>query len=171
MLKKFLDGVLFGSGFSVAALIFSYFGLAYFILPNSEPITYSTPSFGISEPPISSSIPVQELSFRELSIDEKIEKASVIAVAEYQLQEDGMYAAIITEILKKDDGVEFFYSIGNEYIQSSYYPAERENRGDGVIMFFSGNPATMHFTTTYRGERITGLADIPIALFRQKCQQ
>src|SRR5690606_5431057 len=141
----------------------------YFIFPDSEPTTYSTPPFGISESPVSNSTPTQEFSFRELSIDEKIDKASVIAVAEFQPQEDGVHAAIITEILKQDDNVEFFYSVGDEYTPSSYYPIERQDRGDGVIIFFSGNPATMHFTTTYRGERVTGLADIPIALFKQKC--
>lgn len=172
MLKKFISGIIFGSGFSIAFLMCAYIGLVHVVLPNAESTTYNTGSI-VKSASSSKVKPYKKMEtpIRDLTIDEKIEHATVIAIAEYQPEKDGKQAAIITDILKQDKGVEFFYSIGDEYISSSYYPIENRDRGDGVIIFFHGNPASMRHSTTYRGNRITGLSDIPITLFKKKCQK
>ncbi len=109
--------------------------------------------------------------FYELSIDEKIERASMIAVADFVEAEDGLQRAIISEILKKDAGIEAYYDVGDEHSSSSFYPREGYKSGDGIVLFFTGSPAVMTFGSTYSGDRISGLGDIPLKLFREKCEE
>ncbi|MBZ2190350.1 hypothetical protein K8B33_14665 [Alcanivorax sp. JB21] len=107
--------------------------------------------------------------FYELPLEEQIEQASVIAVAEYKEGSDGRMRAIITDILKKEPGTVSYYDVGDEHPGSSYYPMEGRSHGDGVILFFTGSPARMSVSMTYRGERISSLGDMPLSLFREKC--
>lgn len=107
--------------------------------------------------------------FHELSLDDQIKQASVIAIAKYEKSSDGKMKAILKEFLKKEPGTTIYYNIGDEYPGSSYYPKENTMYGDGVIIFFTGSPATMKMSMTYSGDRIRGLGDIPIELFRKKC--
>ena len=110
-----------------------------------------------------------EPDFWEMSIEEKIENASVIAVTRYEQSEDGMTKSIITEILKQEPGTKSKYQAGDEFAQGSFYPGADRGRGDGQVIFFAGNPASFQYFTSYEGERIPGLADIPMKLFRGKC--
>lgn len=109
--------------------------------------------------------------FYELPLEEKIEQASMIAVAEYQEGSDGRMQAIITDILKKGPDTVSYYDVGDEHPMSSYYPVEGRDRGDGVILLFTGSPARMGVSMSYRGERISSLGDMPLSLFREKCEE
>jgi len=136
---------------------------------------YTDLSQGPEEPQIISSevreTPAPTKQFYTLPIEEKIQSASLIAVASYEQAPDGRMKAIITDILKKDPGTVSYYDIGDEYSSSSYYPNEKSSYGDGVIIFFTGSPATMKLSMTYEGDRIRGLGDMPMALFRAKCSK
>ena len=112
-----------------------------------------------------------EPGFWEMSIEEKIEKATVIAVTRYEQADDGMMRSTITEILKQEPGISSKYEVGSEFAQGSFYPSEERAYGDGDIIFFTGNPASFQYSTSYEGGRIGGLADIPLKLFRQKCEE
>jgi hypothetical protein len=79
--------------------------------------------------------------------------------------------AIIKDFLKKDPAATFYYDVGEEYANSSYYPKENTRYGDGVIIFFTGSPATMQMSATFSGDRISGLADLPLALLKKKCEE
>ena len=79
------------------------------------------------------------------------------------------FAAKIKEFLKKESGTTIYYNIGDEYPTSSYYPKEGTRYGDGVIIFFADSPATMKMSMSYSGDRIHSLGDIPIELFKKKC--
>ena len=104
-------------------------------------------------------------------MDQKIEKASVIALAKYEEELDGRLKAIITEVLKKNDDAIFHYEVGSEYPQSSFYPREEISYGDGVVIFSTGSPERMQMSIPYSGDRIRALEDIPLNLFREKCRQ
>ncbi len=176
MFKKFIDGLAFGAGFSIAFVILwtvvslfvfpAYFESQFADLEDAE-ITFSDQGSSSSDFDF---LTGGGEAFYTLSIEDKIDRASAIALAEYQLAEDGRMRAIITEYLKLDEGTELRYEVGDEYPSSSYYPTEDKSRGDGVVIFFTGSPATMQMSSTYSGERITGLGDIPLALFRNKCE-
>lgn len=180
MLRKFIDGLVFGGGFAIAFVGVWYLA-AYLITPlfvaspferaaNKQPAdmqgTFQSSELGRGEV-------FRELAtpFHELGLDEKIKRSSVIALARYEPSPDGKMKAIITEFLKKDPNVTIHYSIGDEYPASSYYPKASTSYGDGVIIFFTGSPATMRMSMTYSGDRIHSLGDLPIELFRKKCEE
>lgn len=112
-----------------------------------------------------------DVPFHKLEIDDKIKQSSVIAIAKYETSKDGKMKAVIKEFLKKEANVTIYYEVGDELPSSSYYPVENMNRGDGVVIFFTGSPATMKMSMAYYGDRITGLGDIPMQLFRKKCDE
>ena len=74
------------------------------------------------------------------------------------------------EFLKKESGVTVYYHLGDEHAPSSHYPKANTDYGDGVIIFFTGSPAVMQMSMSYSGDRIRGLADMPLELFRQQCR-
>jgi hypothetical protein len=178
MFKKFTEGLVFGGGFAIS-FVFVWYVAAYLIYPMfidskieqslnerlSEDIQIKPPASSTHEVISGSGIP-----FHELSLDEQIQKSDVIALAKYEPGSDGKIKAIITELLKKDPGVAFYYNIGDEYASSSYYPKGNTSYGDGLVMFFSGSPLIMKMSMTYSGNRIRGLGDLPIELFRKKCE-
>ena len=169
ILNRFIHGVVFGSGFAIAFTIISYLGLSLF----------ANIKFGENPPPVSTisttkHSPQENINsttpFHELSIDDKIKASSVIALMRYDKTTDGKVKTIIKEFLKKDKDVTIYYEIGDEYKSPGYHPDSDKTYGDGVIAFFQGSPATMRFSTTYYGDRITGLSDLPIELLRKKCK-
>jgi len=165
MLKKFFDGLIFGSGFSISILLVLYLALI-FLTPFSLHSRVEGPN------PISALSQLEEEegpSFHELPLEKQIEKSSVIALANFEPGEDGKMKAVFTEFLKRDPNVTFYYEIGDEYPSASYYPRENTLHGDGLIVFFIGSPASMRMSMSYSGERIGGLGDLPLKLLREKC--
>jgi hypothetical protein len=113
--------------------------------------------------------PAHEEPFHELGAEEQIKEATVIALARYERADDGRMKAIIREFLKKQPNTTIYYNVGDEYAPSSYFPKEGMNYGDGVVIFFTGSPASM--SMSFSGDRIHGLGDIPLQLFKQKCEE
>ena len=175
MFKKFSDGLAFGAGFSISFIVLwtivsfvvfpAYFESQFSNIADSEIVfPDESESTSSSKFPVDSSPP-----FYSLSIEEQIAEASAIALAKYEPADDGRMRATIVEFLKLKPGTTIHYAVGDEYRGSSYYPSEDRNRGDGVVIFFTGSPAIMELSTSVYGDRITGLNDIPLALFREKC--
>lgn len=175
MLKKFLDGLMFGSGFTIAFIVISY--LAAFF---AQPLFMSSMEWSSSDsipaehtggrPPIAAFGGDSDTPFYELAIDEKIKRASVIAVARYEQAPDGQMKAIIKEFLKNKPDTTIYYKVGDEFPTASYFPKEDSGHGDGVVIFFVGSRARMRMTMTFSGKRIGGLGDLPIKLLREKCK-
>jgi len=172
--KKFIDGLKFGIGFGLAFLVILYLGLGFVVKMSTtvESDHKNLPSEDAFIPSESAPRPSndnrEKVPFSDLNIEDQIKHASVIALGENIKNEDGQVKTVITEILKKDKGVVFYYEEGVEY--RSFYPRERVSYGDGVVIFFNGSPATMKRSMTYRGDRISSLGDMPLKLFREKCE-
>lgn len=113
--------------------------------------------------------PQKPLNFHELSLDEQIKQASVIAVTRYENTEDGKVRQVISELLKRDLTAGFNYEVGDEYIDP--YANQMTSYGDGMVMFFKGSPAHAAYSTSFTNDHIYGLEDIPLALLREKCKQ
>jgi hypothetical protein len=180
MLKKFLDGLIFGAGFSLAlvgtAVIASWLFFQPVVYTGGPKHTISRGSISKDEPPKQSALShsfsqdfIPPEIWHEMPIEERIDKSSTIALARYEQGQDGRMQAIIKEFLKKDPDTTIYYDIGDEYSNSSYYPKDDIHHGDGVIIFFTGNPAQMRMSMSYSGNRIHSLADMPIELLRTKC--
>lgn len=170
MLRKFFDGLVFGSGFSLAFVA---------IVWGSISILFPMSFHGSEQPVAINSQAEQSIQqpqqptpqFYELSIEEQIKQASVIGLARFEPSSDGQKKAIFREFLKREPNTTFYYNIGDEYPSASYYPKEGIGHGDGVIVFFEGSPASMKVSMTYTGNRIHSLGDIPIELFKKKCEK
>ena len=166
MIRRFVHGLLFGAGFALAFLVVLATGLLV------VPVTFTSAPRVVEGPlpsPVAETPRPSKPEFHDLSVDERITQASAIALARYEPAPDGQQKAIITEFLKKEPDTEIYYKVGDEFAMSSYYPKEGESRGDGVVIFFMGSPAEMRMAVGYRGDRIGGLADIPMNLFKEKC--
>ncbi len=171
MLSKFVSGLVVGLGFSVSVVV--VVSLWFFlIVPNFMR------SQQITETGTSTSVPIENVypyidNFHELPVEKKIEKSTAIIVTRISKNEDGVYKAIVSEVLKKQDGVELYYRPGDIYDDhSDYNEYEKDNRNipEGFIVFMGGNPAQMRYSTSYSGgNRISSLGDIPMILFREKC--
>jgi co-chaperonin GroES (HSP10) len=150
---------------------------AFFITPmivNSqiEDINKIQQSFASKNPSVPSQTIVSsqpEKQFYELSSDEQIQTATVIVLAKYEPEQDGKVKAVISQFLKKDDNVTFHYKIGDEFVSASYYPRENTSYGDGLVVFFAGNPPSQKMSMSYEGHRIRSLGDMPMELFKNKC--
>jgi len=179
MLEKFREGLAFGAGFGIAFVVV-WFIAAYFFSPmvvnhNLRLMTNETSSsLGRQEDLATQGNTgdgrIAGKPFDALSLDEKIRNSTVIALARYEPSSDGKVTAVIKEFLKKKPGVTIYYKPGEEFPAASYYPTKDTGYGDGVIIFFMGSPASMKMSMTYSGNRITGLGDVPLKLFRKKCQ-
>ena len=171
MLQKFFSGLAFGAGFFVAVALLGWLVASLLLVPPEGRTIY----FG-GAPVLGSSGGVQEAGGKQptlydLPLEKKIERASVIIVTRFEAVADGRRRAVVAEILKRDPGVRFQYQVGDEYPSASYYPKDGEDRGEGSVVFFEGASADMRYSTTFRGDRVSGLGDIPLKLFRDKCTQ
>ena len=178
MFKKFIEGLAFGCGFSisfialwfVAAFTITPMLASYFTQHAEKQILEKDAGAPAAIRPEIKNFHEEGKPFHEMSLEEQIQKASVIALARYEKADDGKMKAMIKEFLKKDPDVTVHYNIGDEYPNSSYYPSEDKKYGDGVVIFFVGSPASMRMSVSYSGDRIGGLADLPIELFKKKCK-
>jgi len=169
MFNKFINGLIFGSGFAIAFTIIAYLGLTF--LTN---VKFNEQSHSVSRSSATTKTPPQQhikapIPFHELSLEDKIKASSVIALMRYEKSPNGESKTIIKEFLKKEKNTTIYYKVGDEY-KNSHYPKSQKLYGDGVITFFQGSPAKMRFSTTYHGDRIGGLSDLPIELLREKCK-
>ena len=106
-------------------------------------------------------------NFHDLPIDKQVAAASIIAIARYQ-KEGEKLKCVVSEILKRAPDTEFYYKVGDEYPSCSRYPKANESYGDGMLMFFVGSPAEFRYSTTFSGDRLVGLGEMPIDLLRRK---
>lgn len=168
IMRKFRDGVIFGTGFGVSFItlwgVFSYFISPHLVTANIQAINSEINSF--NPPPSSIKTLEPSTNFHELNIEQKIEKSSVILLAEYKQAKDGKFRVIIKEFIKAPKDTKFYYSIGEEYENSSFYPEKGVGYGEGEIMFFIGSPATLVSSMTHENNRIRGLGNMPIDLIR-----
>jgi hypothetical protein len=177
MMRRFMDGLVFGAGFAISFVLLWY-AAAYWITPALTTSRIDQINRELSEqgPPLQrhdrrESVGVEGKPFHEMGIEEQIKASSVIALARYEKAPDGKMRAIIKEFLKRDPQATIYYDVGDEYPHASHYPKENTGYGDGTIIFFVGSPARMTMSMTFSGDRISGLGDLPLVLFREKCEE
>ncbi len=165
MIKKFLNGLVFGAGFAIAFLLVGWVVLGL-LLPGT--VTPGEPLPAFYGPSIAIKEPIEE-PFSDLTLEAKIEASSVIALLRYEPSLDGKsMRAIFEELLKKVPGTTFPYEVGDEFPRGSIYPEGETIHKEGMVVFFTGSPAAFRMSTTYSGDRIGGLENIPLELLRKK---
>ena len=105
-------------------------------------------------------------NLHEMPVEQLVKAASVIAISTHTL-DAGKGKCVLAEILKQDPGVRFYYKIGDNFRHCSFDPADGSMHGEGQVMFFTGNPASFSYSTTYFGGRVSGLGDMPLEDLRK----
>lgn len=72
---------------------------------------------------------------------------------------------IVDRILKKSEGVHFHYDEGDRYASADFTLEAGVQRGDGMVNFCLGNPASMSSGSSIHHGRIPGLGGIKIEEF------
>jgi len=114
---------------------------------------------------IQSEIPYND--FFKWPVDKKISESSAILLTKYQKNGDRL-TAVVSEILKKNPGIDLYYNVGDEIQGFSQKIEKNTVYGDGQVVFMTGSPASFRFSTTFEHDRITGMGDMPITLLRKK---
>lgn len=109
-------------------------------------------------------------SFGNWSPEKQVEAASVIAVGEWQ-KSGSTLKCIISEILKQAPNTAFYYKVGEEIRAERRPVRENIDYGDGEVMFFTGSPPTHRFSASIRGNRISGMGDMPMDELRRLIHQ
>jgi hypothetical protein len=112
------------------------------------------------------SLSITRGEFDRLSPEQRVQAATVIALAKYQ-RSGSTLRCVISEILKQTPDTKFYYKVGDEFRAGNQRATENADFGDGEILFFTGSPARLELITAYRGDRITGLGDMPISTLRE----
>ncbi len=174
-LKRFTEGLLFGAGFAISFTVVWYVA-AYVVYPVTVgPKIEKEANKQLSE--FNSKIVPPEVRremerpFHEMGPEESIEAASATALAKYEPGPDGRMKAVITEFLKKELDAKVPYDIGDEYPRGSYYPKENVSRGDALLLFFKRSPFPGTSSMAIYHDRIAGLSDMPMELFRKKVKE
>lgn len=171
MLNKFLTGLVAGLGFSIALVVVITIWIT-FVLPTSFQSDSSHISQSTTSIKVENKYPLIE-NFDELSLDQKISNSTAIIVTKIAKDEAGRYKSVVSEVLKKQDDVELYYKVGDEYDDSDYnqYEAHGDSIPKGFIVFMRANPARMQFSTSYSGDRVGSLGGISMELLREKCSE
>ena len=104
--------------------------------------------------------------FDGLSPEQRVQSASVIALARWQ-RAGSTLRCVISEILKQTPDTKFYYKVGDEFPAGNQRAVENADFGDGLVLFFTGSPARLEETVAYRHDQITGMGDMPITTLRE----
>lgn len=169
MLKKFIEGIVFGGGFTISFIALC--SLSAYIL---VPYIIETQTQTLHETSVlteQSLVTSDRRRFRNQTTEDKIKEATAIALVQFKPDDDGRMIGIITDILKHDPDAEFFYEKGEEHPPSSFYPDSDQSYGSGSIVFFTGSPARMQLSAYFFGDRIPMLNDVSLPSFIEMCKK
>jgi hypothetical protein len=104
--------------------------------------------------------------FHDWPIEKQVASASAIVLTKHS--DDGeRLTSTVSEILKLAPGTTLYYKVGDEYKNGSRYLEKNVSYGDGEIIFFTGSPAQMRFSTSHADGRCRGLGDMPIETLKE----
>lgn len=109
-------------------------------------------------------------SWEGISLEEKINRASMIVITEFRRDGDKL-RAIIKDIPKRKPDITFYYSVGEEYPPMTVTVQENTRYGDGNLVLLQGSPATMKEAYSIYNGGISGLGDIPLTKVRAMIEQ
>lgn len=160
MIKKLLQGFMFGTGFTVAVI------LVIWIVNISDISFTSEPKVISSEESVTFK---EKVNWRNLNLTSKIEKTSGLALLRFNEGKDKHMEAYVEKVFIKDKSLKLPVEIGQRVESSDYYAQEgySSNR-NGVLLIYSGNPPKeMEGAYLYK-DRLIGLQDMPLNLFIEK---
>ena len=160
MIKSFLNGVGFGFGFCLAV------ALVLWVLPHFHDPFGGALRGSTSTPVVSSE---ERGKWNALSLEEKIEKSTAVAIVRFKDEEDALKAAYVEAVVKRDPSVELTISPGDRLEKADFYSQGGNNRDrDGVIVFYVRNPAVEIAQSYLYDDRLIADGDMPLHVFMKK---
>lgn len=160
MIKWFLNGVGFGFGFCLAVAIV-FWALSYIDDPSGEFVFHSS---------LDQEADYKERNqWRDLAIDEKIDRATAIAILRFRKEPDGLNAAYVEEIVRRDPDTELAIDVGDRLERSDFYSQGGSSQDrNGVVIFFVRNPGVEIEQGYLYDDRLIGEGGMPLQLFIEK---
>lgn len=160
MIKKLLQGFVFGIGFMVAVLLI-------ISLVNLSGISFTNESKAVNSG--ASEAYKDKADWRELNLTDKIEKTSGLALLRFNERENKHMAAYVEKVFTNDKSVKLPIVVGQRIEKSDYYAHEVHlNNRNGVLFIYSGNPPKKMEGAYLYNDRLVGLQDMPLNLFIEK---
>jgi hypothetical protein len=134
-------------------------------------ITVWVLAIALAVTPVVAFVLVRSLSVIDSDFDtpppeQRVRSASVIVLAKWE-RSGSTLRCVISEILKRAPDTAFYYKVGDEYSALNQRVRDNADFGEGEVLFFNGSPARLELASAYRGDRITGLGDMPISMLRE----
>ena len=157
MIKLFLRGLVFGLGFCTAV------GIALFVashLQFSERQSQAAvkTSFSALDEKMQ-----REANWRELSLSEKLNRATAIVVLRFNKEEQGLNRAYVEKVVKKHPNVQLNLEVGSEVEKANFFSEGGNTRDrNGVVKFYTQNPALEVEGLYLYDDRLIGEGSIPL---------
>jgi hypothetical protein len=146
MIKLLFKGLLFGAGFIISIVIALFVTNKYFEKDIEERNK-------------------QLSSFRELTVNQRINTSEKLFVINYQQSDTKKRIASIAKILIKNEDATREYSEGDLFSQSDYYPlSDLENRSATVLLFINDDDDHPAATWHVYNDVIPALGNMPLEL-------
>lgn len=156
MIKVFIKGLVFGSGFTIALIVIGFVATKYFESRITSDIN---------------ALNAESNSWDSLSDEQKFLQATAIAIVRYSDGEEGVRIGSITEIHKSDPNIDIAYEIGQLYPDTNYYPKYKHDNRTGAILLIRGSSARNSGTWFLYDDRVAALGDMPLELLIKKFKQ
>ena len=159
MLKKLMNGFVWGVGFSLALILI--FFVAYKNFLNVKP----RPAYGVDQRKAME----ERIKWQELSDEEKIRTATVAVIVKYEKGEGLHMKAYVDKVLSRSDDQTLPYSVGSRVETEDYYTQDgRVLNRDGVVLMFGGNPINDLGSIFIYDDRLSAMGNMPVEVFVNK---
>jgi hypothetical protein len=149
VIKTFIKGIVFGTGFSISVVIVLF--IARELLIKELDLNYDIPDSSSAE-------------WRDLSDDEELKKASAIALIRYSdtVSQDGSKNAFVEKVFT-DKSIKLDFGPGDPYPSLRYYPKNNSFRErTGVLVIFRDSPPIEQHTLFLYDDRVAAYGDMPV---------
>lgn len=154
MLKTFSKGLAFGVGFAIA-LVAVFAIVSLFDFSQSVESNTVRSMEGINR-------------WNELTINEKIDRSSAVALVRFKSEPEGLNAAYIDSIVTKDSSVKLDIDSGDRLEELDFYSSGHGNDRNGELLFFVGSTGQRRDRAFLYDDRLIAAGDMPLEIFLRK---
>jgi hypothetical protein len=144
MFKRFLDGLVWGSGFSMAvvAVVFLAISINTGLTDEEELAALVEARDRVYE------------DFSNLSVKERVSMSSVALIVNFSKDDSYKYRATVEEIIKVSPGMSFEYKIGDRYPEADYTSSTSKPYGEKALIMLVGPRARYRTSAYFDGETV-----------------
>jgi len=159
MLKKLLQGFIFGAGFTIGSIaVIAVVGVV------SSKFTF-TP---IESTDAEEASYQDQANWRKLTLSKKMPEISGLALVRFKDGEDSLKKAYVEKILTKENSIKLPLEVGDRVEKEDYYPSAGSSSRNGVLLIFTGMPTRKIESAYMYEDKLIGHGDMPLEIFLKK---